>query len=48
MASISCDRSIIFLGKNVIPESKKYQINLREYIRINKSYRGNEKILNII
>ena len=49
MASISCDRSIIFLGKNVIPESKKIPNKFkREYIRINKSYRGNEKILNII
>ena len=49
MASISCKRSIIFLSKNVIPESKKIPNKFkREYIRINKSYRGNEKILNII
>ena len=49
MASISCDRSIIFLGKNVIPESKKIPNKFkREYIMINKSYRSNEKILNII
>tara|TARA_B100001057_G_C22798470_1_gene930615 strand:+ start:504 stop:1400 length:897 start_codon:yes stop_codon:yes gene_type:complete len=49
IASISCKKSIIFLGKNVIPESKKIPNKFkREYIRIDNSHFNNAKILNII
>ena len=49
MASISCKKSVIFLGKNVIPETKKIPNKYkREYFRISNSLRNNTKILNII
>ena len=49
MASISCRKNIIFLDKNVIPESKKIPNKfLRKYINIDHITKNNKKILNII
>ena len=49
MASISCRKNIIFLDKNVIPESKKIPNKfLRKYIKIDHITKNNKKILNII
>ena len=49
MASISCKKNIIFLAKNIIPESKKIPNKFtREYVQINHINQNNKNILNII
>ncbi len=49
MASISCKKNIIFLGKKVIPETKKIPNNFsRKYFKLDYVINNNKKILNII